>query len=110
MDDRRRWPWLIGAATLAVLLGAVGLSMFLAWLLRSGMAQAAPFRTALCLGGTMIAALGGSVALLLLLVRRFISGRGPQRVVLVSGLALLMGLAPLVMMLVIFLLITGRAP
>jgi hypothetical protein len=31
-------------------------------------------------------------------------------VVLVSGLALLMGLAPLVMMMVVYLLVSGRGP
>ncbi|MCS6879982.1 MAG: hypothetical protein RMK84_04810 [Oscillochloridaceae bacterium] len=110
MNNPRLWPWLIGAATLAALLGAAGLSVVLAWELRAGLEQGVPFRAALCMGCTMIGALGGAVGLLVVLTRRFIDGRGPQRVVLVSGLALLMGLAPLVIIMVVYLLVSGRGP
>ena len=110
MNNPRLWPWLIGMATLAALLGAAGLSLAMAWELRLGLEQEAPFRAALCMGCTMVGALGGAAGLLVVLTRRFINGRGPQRVVLVSGLALLMGLAPLVMMMVVYLLVSGRGP
>lgn len=108
MDNRHLRPWLIGAAILAALLGAIGLSHALAWELRTGLAQGAPFRTVLCMGCTTVAMLGGAVGLLVGITRRFISGRGPQRAILVSGLALLMSLAPLVMMMVVYLAIIGQ--
>jgi hypothetical protein len=91
------------------LAGFVGLSFLMAALIRSGVAGS-PLGTALGLGCLMILFLGGSIGLLLAAAGRFADGSAARRTVIIAGLAVLMGFAPLLMILVVYLLSRGSTP
>lgn len=95
---------------LAVLAAFVGLGFLMAFVLRAGVAGGSPLLTALCLGGMMLAFLSTSVVLLRLAARRLTAGGAARHAVTIGGLAVLMGFAPFLMILVVYLLARGGSP
>lgn len=108
--DRPRGAPALVAAALALPAAFVGLGFLMAALLRAGVAGGSPLRTALCLGALMVAFLSTSVVLLRAVAARFAGGGAARRAVVIGGLAVLMGFAPALMILVVYLLSRGGAP
>lgn len=103
-------PLVVAGGLIAALAAFAGLGALMVALLRAGVAGGSPLRTAICLGGLMILFLGGSIGLLLAVARRFAEGSTARRAVMIGGLGVLMGFAPLLMILVVYLLSRGGAP
>lgn len=107
-DRRFTAPVVVGLA-IVVPAAFVGMGFLMAALLRAGFAERSPLLTAFCLGGLMIGFLGVSIAALRLVARRFAAGSTARHAVTIGGLAVLMGCAPFLMMLVVYLLSRGGA-
>lgn len=108
--DRQITAPVVAGLVLAVLVAFVGLGFLMTSVLRAGVAGGSPLVTALCLGGLMITFLSTSVVLLRVAARRFTAGSTARHAVTIGGLAVLMGFAPLLMILVVYLLSRGGAP
>ena len=108
--SKRRRTLLLAGLLLALLLGVIGLGFLLAALLRAGLDGGVPLFTAICLGGVMLTALCVAVVLIRLAARTLGEGSTAQRTITIGGFAILMGCAPLLMMLVVYLLATGGSP
>jgi hypothetical protein len=106
-DNRRRLWLLIAGGTLLAMAATVGLSFLMVALLQAGIAGGTPLRTALCLGGLMIAVLGGAIVLVRAAARRFTGGSSARHAVTIGGFAVVMACAPLLMILVVYLLSRG---
>jgi hypothetical protein len=106
--DRERsvWPLIAGGGLLAVA-ATVGLSFLMAALLRAGIAGGTPLRTVACLGGLMFTVLCTAIVLVRAAARRFAVGSTARNAVTVGGFAVVMGCAPLLMILVMVLLARG---
>lgn len=107
--DRRLTAPVVVGLVLGVVAAFGGLALLMASILRAGVAGS-PLLTALCLGGLMLAFLGASIAILLAAARRFAAGGAARHTVTIGGLAVLMGFAPLLMILVVYLLARGGSP
>lgn len=105
-DEGRVWMMIGGGAVIAVL-ATVGLGFLMAAMLRAGIEGDTPLRATAGLGGVMIAALAGAIVALRAAARRFADGSSARNAVTVGGVAVLMGCAPLLMIVVVLLLVRG---
>lgn len=108
--SKRRRTLLLAGMLVAMLLGVIGLGFLLAALLRAGLDRGAPLLTTLCLSGVMFTALCVAVVLLRLAARTVGEDSTAQRTITIGGFAILMSCAPLLMILVVYLLARGDAP
>ncbi len=107
-ERSRRSPLPLIGLALVALAGVVGLGAGIAALLRAGLNGGSPLLTAICLGGVILASLGLAIVLLRAGVRRLVEGQAERRMATIGGLAVLMGLAPLLIILVVILLARWR--